>query len=67
MCGALGLATFYLALERGKASAVVPMISAYPIVTVALALVLLGESLGATQIVGVALVIGGVILVGAGS
>jgi transporter family protein len=66
-CGALGLATFYLALDRGKASAVVPMISAYPIITSALALAFLGESMRALQLVGVCLVIGGVILVGAGS
>ena len=67
LCGAVGLATFYLALDRGKASAVVPMISAYPMITAALALAFLGESIGTAQLVGICLVIGGVILIGAGS
>jgi uncharacterized membrane protein len=67
VCGALGLVTFYVALDRGSASTVVPLIGAYPIVTAALAIVFLGESLTPIQIGGVICAVGGVVLIGAGS
>lgn len=65
--GALGIAAFYLALERGKASAVVPVVSVYPLITAALAVAFLGETLTALQMVGIGLALGGVVLVGLGS
>jgi bacterial/archaeal transporter family protein len=67
LCGALGLATFYLALDRGKASAVVPLISIYPLITAALAVVFLNETLTALQMAGVGCALGGVVLIGLGS
>jgi transporter family protein len=67
LCGALGLVTFYLALDRGSASAVVPLIGVYPVVTGALAIVFLGESLTPIQIAGVTCAVGGVVLIGVGS
>ena len=62
----LGLATLplFLALERGgKASIVVPLVALYPLLTVLLALVFLGEQLGARQWLGIFLaIIAGVLL-----
>jgi transporter family protein len=62
--GALGLLAFYLALDRGKASVVVPFVSVYPVIAAGLALVFLNERLTALQAVGVALALLGVVLVG---
>ncbi len=62
----LGLATLpmFLALERGgKASVIVPLVALYPLLTVLLALVFLGEQLGAKQWLGVVLaIVAGVLL-----
>ena len=63
-CGALGMATFYLALDHGKASNVVPVIGVYPVFVALLAVAFLTESLSVIQAVGVALAVTGVILVG---
>lgn len=65
-CGALGMATFYLALDRGKASSVVPVIGVYPAFVALLAAAFLSQSLSALQAVGVALAVAGVVLVGTG-
>jgi transporter family protein len=53
--GGLGNVTFYLALSRGKASLVVPMVGLAPLMTVVLALVILKESINRAQVVGVVL------------
>lgn len=66
-CGALGMATFYLALEHGRASSVVPVIGVYPAFVALLAVAFLSERLSAVQALGVALAVTGVVLVGAGS
>lgn len=65
-CGALGMATFYLALDRGKASSVVPIIGVYPAFVALLAVAFLAERLSVVQAVGVALAVIGVVLVGTG-
>ena len=65
LCGALGLLTFYLALDRGSASLAVPVIGFYPAVVAVLSVAFLGEKLSALQIVGVALAVSGVALIGA--
>lgn len=65
-CGAIGMVTFYLALNSGKASSVVPVIGVYPAIVAVLAAGLLAERLTATQAVGVALAVTGVMLVGTG-
>ena len=67
ICGALGMATFYLALNRGKASSVVPVIGVYPAFVALLAVVFLSERLSAVQALGVLLAVAGVILVGGAS
>lgn len=63
-CGALGMATFYLALDHGKASSVVPVIGVYPAFVALLAVTVLSETLSAVQAVGIALAVTGVVLVG---
>ena len=65
VCGALGLLTFYLALDRGSASLAVPVIGFYPAVVAVLSVAFLGERLSALQVVGVALAVAGVALIGA--
>ena len=65
-CGALGMATFYLALGRGEASSVVPVIGVYPAFVALLAVAFLSERLSAVQAIGVALAVTGVVLVGTG-
>ena len=64
-CGAIGLLTFYLALDRGRASLVVPVIGFYPAVVAVAAVVFLGERLRPLQVLGVALAVAGVALIGA--
>lgn len=64
--GSLGLLTYYLALERGKASLVGPVVSVYPAIVALLSVALLSERLSVTQVAGIALAVTGVILVGAG-
>jgi len=56
LLGGTGNIAMYLALARGgKASIVIPFVGLAPLVTVVLALALLGESLNRAQIVGVVL------------
>jgi transporter family protein len=62
--GAVGLWFFYLALDRGKASVVVPMASVYPAIAAVLAVAFLGERLTTLQAAGIVLAIGGVVLIG---
>ncbi len=65
-CGGAGLVTFYLALDRGQASLVAPVIGMYPVVVAVLSVAFLSERLSAVQVAGVLLVVTGVVLVGAG-
>ena len=67
VCGSAGMATFYLALDHGKASSVVPVIGVYPAFVALLAVAFLSERLTALQALGVGLAVTGVVLVGAGS
>ena len=64
--GGIGMITFYLALQRGDASAVVPMIGIYPAIVALLSVAFLGERLSAVQYFGVVLAVTGVMLIGAG-
>jgi len=66
LAGSVGMATFYLALDRGKASHVVPVIGVYPAIVALLSVAFLSERLSALQALGVALAVTGVVLVGAG-
>ncbi len=64
--GSLGLLTYYLALERGKASLVGPVVSVYPAIVALLSVALLSERLSAVQVAGIVLAVAGVVLVGTG-
>lgn len=59
---ALGLLFYYLALEKGQVSVVVPLTATYPLVSVLLGYVVLGERPSAAQLVGAALVVVGMVL-----
>ena len=65
--GALGMITFYLALERGKASPVAPVIGVYPAIVALLSVALLSERVSAVQALGIGLAVVGVMLIGAGA
>lgn len=62
VCVVSALVFFYLALEGGEASKVVPVSAAYPAVTLVLSAIFLSENISLTKIGGLLLVIGGVIV-----
>lgn len=62
-----GLVTFYGALSVGEATVIVPLTGTYPIFTVLLSLVFLGERLTIMQWLGIVLVVLGIVLLGAGT
>jgi drug/metabolite transporter (DMT)-like permease len=62
-CSGLGYLFWYGALERIEASRVAALLYAEPLVTLAAAVLLLGEPFGPTTAVGGLLVLGGVVLV----
>jgi transporter family protein len=57
---AFGQLFFYRALKLGDASTVVPLAASYPLVTFIAAMIFLGESVTATKIFGLGLVLTGV-------
>ena len=59
---ALGLLCYYVALEKTQASILVPLTAMYPVVSVLLSYAVLHERLSLLQWVGVALVVGGAML-----
>jgi bacterial/archaeal transporter family protein len=59
----LSLAALYLALGNGEASVVIPVSSAFPIVTLLLAWLLLGERLTVRRSVGTLVVVMGVVVI----
>lgn len=63
--GALSYLTFYKALEIGPISILSPIISAYAAVSLILAVLVLGETLTAGQLVAAIVVLGGVVLASA--
>jgi bacterial/archaeal transporter family protein len=62
MLAAGGLIAFFFALRHGAASKVVPITSAYPLVTLVLSAVVLTEHVTALRLFASGLVVGGVIL-----
>ena len=57
-----GIGCYYLALRDQSLSVVVPLTAAYPVVAVLLAMLVLGERPTAAQWAGIALTVGGVML-----
>ena len=60
--GVLGLTAYFYALQKGHASLVVPLTATYPLVTVLLSVLLLGEPVTPAKIAGVILIVAGVML-----
>ena len=58
----LGQWTLYSALKHNEVSRVVPLCSTYPVVAALLGLLFLGESFSLQKGIGIAMVVGGVIL-----
>ena len=58
----VGNAAFYIGLGTGLAAVVTPLSSAYPAITVVMAMIFMKERLQASQLFGIAVVVGGVIL-----
>mgnify|MGYP000038301110 CR=1 FL=1 len=59
----LGHLAYYYALKFGEASRVTPVMAAFPLVTVALGIIFLGEKLTLAKIGGAAMVVVGVLLI----
>ncbi|MFZ5435304.1 MAG: EamA family transporter [Bacillota bacterium] len=59
----LGHLALYWALKTGEASVVTPVTSAYPIITIILAAVFLGEQLTVAKILGTAIVLAGLYVI----
>lgn len=59
----LGHFAYYWALKLGNASDAVPMISAYPVITVLVAVLFLGEKMTGGKAAGMALIAAGVFLI----
>lgn len=66
ICGLGGSYFFLLALERGKASVIVPFTSLYPLVTLVLSVLLLGERPSPIHLVGIAFAVAAVVLLSSG-
>lgn len=60
--GAAGLVLYNAGVEYSYTSIVAPVSAAAPVITIGLAVLILGERLGSTQKVGIAMVIAGIIL-----
>jgi transporter family protein len=62
VCAAVGLICSFIALRNADAVVAVPVMSAYPVVTVIASLAFLSESISATKALGVMLVLAGVLV-----
>jgi len=64
LASVLGHLAYFFALKHGEASRVAPVVAAYPVFTLGIAIMALGERLTAPKLVGTAMVLAGVILLG---
>lgn len=62
VAGLLGQFAFYSALKWGEASVVVPVAATYPLVALLVSVLFLGEAFTMQKLAGIALVVGGVVL-----
>jgi transporter family protein len=62
IAGFFGQLALYNALKVGEASIVVPISATYPLITLIIAVLFLGESVTLTKVLGIILVISGVAL-----
>jgi transporter family protein len=59
----LGQMAYFYALKIGEVSVITPIAAAFPIVTLILAVILLGENFSVQKLVGAALIVAGVITI----
>lgn len=62
ICAAMGLICSFIALRHAKAVVAVPVMSAYPVVTVLASVAFLRESISLSRVAGIGLVLAGVVL-----
>ena len=62
LAGLFGQLAFYSALKAGEASVVVPVAATYPLVALFISVIFLGEAFTVQKLAGIALVVGGVML-----
>ncbi len=62
IAGFFGQLSLYTALKSGEASVVIPISATYPLVTLLIAVLFLGESITIAKLIGIVLVVVGVIL-----
>lgn len=62
LAGFVGQIAYYSALKHGEASIVVPLAATYPLVTLIISILFLGETVTMQKIAGIALIVGGVAL-----
>jgi transporter family protein len=62
MMAVLGLVLIYVALGRGDVSQVIPVTSSYPVLTLIVSAIVLGEDITVTGVIGTLLVVSGVIV-----
>ena len=63
MAGLLGMITYFAALKLGATSQIVPIAATYPLITVILSVLILGENVTFLRLAGTVLIIAGVWLV----
>ncbi len=63
MAGILAMWTYYTALKSGATSKIVPITACYPLVTALLSVLMLGEGVTLSRVVGTALIVSGIWLV----
>lgn len=61
---ATGILIRFLALRSGEVSKVMPVTAGYPVVSVVIAVLLLGEMLTAERAIGTVMVVGGIVILG---
>ncbi|MGQ9526037.1 MAG: EamA family transporter [Armatimonadota bacterium] len=61
--GLLAQVTYFYAMKAAEASRVVPMASSYPVVTLVLGILLLGEKLNVPKVLGTLMVVGGLYVI----
>ncbi len=63
MAGLLGMLTYFYALKASPASKAVPIAATYPLIAALLGIIILGENLTASKLIGTVLIIAGVWMV----
>ncbi len=64
LSGLIGQYTYFLALKDGQTSQVVPIVSAFPLMTAFISIMILNESLTAGKVIGIVMIVSGVFLLG---